>query len=126
MVRNGLQASVQSHSIKNLEPLYGLRGTPPSNASMALAKVQACLELGDIEFINENDRNAVAGDMTVYRPGGCGLVGNTAGGIDRDGDRPRWIREGKETFSVRLQVRHSKVRSLKPSLPAEIGLIPSC
>lgn len=62
---------------------------------MALAKVQACLELGDTEFINENDRNAVAGAMTVYRPGGCGLVGNTAGGIDRDGDRPRWIREGE-------------------------------
>jgi hypothetical protein len=29
---------------------------------MALAKVQACLEVGDIEFINENNRNAVAGD----------------------------------------------------------------
>jgi hypothetical protein len=63
VVRNGLQASVQSHSIKKLEPLYGFtRGTPLSDANMALAKVQACLELGDIEFINENDRNAVAGD----------------------------------------------------------------
>jgi hypothetical protein len=42
---------------------------------MALAKVQACLEFGDIEFINENDRNAVAGDNreTAYRPGGCGI-----------------------------------------------------
>ena len=27
----------------------------------ALAKVQACLELGDVEFINENDRNVVVG-----------------------------------------------------------------
>jgi hypothetical protein len=63
VVRNGLQASVQSHSIKKLEPLYGFtRGTSLSDANMALAKVQACLELGDIEFINENDRNAVAGD----------------------------------------------------------------
>jgi hypothetical protein len=63
VVRNGLQASVQSHSIKTLGPLYGFtRGTSLSDANMALAKVQACLELGDIEFINENDRNAVAGD----------------------------------------------------------------
>jgi predicted RecB family nuclease len=62
VVRNGLRASVESYSIKKLEPLYEFtRGTPLSDANMALAKVQACLELGDIGFINEDDRNAVAG-----------------------------------------------------------------
>ena len=62
VVRNGLRASVESYSIKKLEPLYGFaRGTPLSDANIALAKVQACLELGDVEFINENDRNVVAG-----------------------------------------------------------------
>jgi len=62
VVRNGLRASVESYSIKKLKPLYGFtRGTPLSDANMALTKVQACLELGDIEFINEDDRNAVTG-----------------------------------------------------------------
>jgi hypothetical protein len=62
VVRNGLRASVESYSIKKLEPLYGFtRGTLLSDANMALTKVQACLELGDIEFINEDDRNAVTG-----------------------------------------------------------------
>jgi uncharacterized protein len=62
VVRHGLRASVESYSIKKLEPLYAfVRGTPLSDANMALAKVQACLELGDVEFINEDDRNAVAG-----------------------------------------------------------------
>jgi uncharacterized protein len=56
VVRNGLQASVRSHSIKKLEPLYGFtRGTSLSDANLALARVQACLELGDIEFINESN-----------------------------------------------------------------------
>jgi predicted RecB family nuclease len=62
LVRNGLRASVESYSIKKLEPLYGFeRSTPLSYANSALANVQACLELGDIEFINENDRNVVVG-----------------------------------------------------------------
>jgi hypothetical protein len=62
VVRNGLRASVESYSIKKLEPLYGFsRDTTLSDANVALAKVQACLELGDIEFINEDDRRVVAG-----------------------------------------------------------------
>ena len=62
VVRNGLRASVESYSIKKLEPLYQFkRGIPLSNANMALAKVNACLELGDLEFINEADRTVVAG-----------------------------------------------------------------
>ncbi len=62
VVRNGLRASVESYSIKKLEPLYGFSRTIPlSDANMALTKVQACLELGDIEFINDDDRGVVAG-----------------------------------------------------------------
>jgi predicted RecB family nuclease len=38
VVRNSLRASVESYSIKKLEPLYGFtRGTPLSDANMALA-----------------------------------------------------------------------------------------
>ena len=62
VVRNGLMASVESYSIKRLEPLYGfMRGTPLPEANRALAKLQACLELGDFEFIDESDRGVVAG-----------------------------------------------------------------
>ncbi|MFH1341904.1 MAG: TM0106 family RecB-like putative nuclease [Pseudomonadota bacterium] len=62
VVRNALRASVESYSIKKLEPLYGFtRDTKLSDANMALAKVQACLELGDLEFIDEADRAVVAG-----------------------------------------------------------------
>ena len=62
VVRNALRASVESYSIKKLEPLYGFtRDTNLSDANMALAKVQACLELGDLEFIDDADRTAVAG-----------------------------------------------------------------
>ncbi|GAA5627747.1 hypothetical protein Brsp05_03040 [Brucella sp. NBRC 12953] len=62
VVRNALRASVESYSIKKLEPLYGFtRDTKLSDANMALAKVQACLELGDLEFIDDADRTVVAG-----------------------------------------------------------------
>src|SRR5439155_309780 len=62
VVRNGLRASVESYSLKQLEPLYGFtRGIALTDANMALAKVQACLELGDLEFIDEADRGVVAG-----------------------------------------------------------------
>jgi uncharacterized protein len=62
VVRNALRASVESYSIKKLEPLYGFtRDTKLSDANMALAKVQACLELGDLEFIDEADRAVVDG-----------------------------------------------------------------
>jgi predicted RecB family nuclease len=62
VVRNGLRASVESYSIKKLEALYGFtRNTALSDANMALTKIQSCLELGDIEFINGNDRDVVTG-----------------------------------------------------------------
>ncbi len=62
VVRNGLRASVESYSIKKLEPLYGFaRKIALPDANMALAKVQACLELGDFEFIDGVDRGVVAG-----------------------------------------------------------------
>lgn len=62
VVRNALRASVESYSIKKLEPLYGFtRATKLSDANMALAKVQSCLELGDLELIDDDDRAVVAG-----------------------------------------------------------------
>ena len=62
VVRRGIRASVESYSIKKLEPLYGFeRSVELPDASAVLARVQANLELGDFEGITEEDRSAVEG-----------------------------------------------------------------
>jgi uncharacterized protein len=62
VVRSGLIASVESYSIKKLEPLYGfVRETPLLDANRALFRVQAHLELDDDEFVGDDDLAAVAG-----------------------------------------------------------------
>ena len=62
IVRRGIRASVESYSIKKLEPLYAYeRKVALQDANSALAKVQASLELGDVENINDQDRNVVQG-----------------------------------------------------------------
>lgn len=61
VVRQGLRASVESYSIKKLEPLYGYaRTTPLAEANKALAKLQAGLELGDFALIDADARDIVA------------------------------------------------------------------
>ncbi len=62
VVRNGLRASLESYSIKKLEALYGFsRSINLPEANLALAKVQAGLELGDLELIGIAERSLVAG-----------------------------------------------------------------
>ncbi len=62
VVRHGVRASVESYSIKDLEPLYQYtRHIDLSDANFALAKVQACLELGDAANIDAQDRQVVQG-----------------------------------------------------------------
>lgn len=60
VVRRGLRASVESYSIKLLEPFYEhKRDTPLAVANTALATLQANLELDDIPSISEETRAAV-------------------------------------------------------------------
>ena len=60
VVRQGLRASVESYSIKRLEPLYGYeRETSLPDANQALAQVQAFLELGDASDIGDHERRVV-------------------------------------------------------------------
>ena len=60
VVRHAVRASVESYSIKKLEPFYGFaRETPLADANYALTKVQGCLELGDLDGINNKDRAVV-------------------------------------------------------------------
>jgi len=60
VVRQGLRVSVESYSIKCLEPLYDyVRETSLSAANQALSKVQALLELGDAADIADDERRVV-------------------------------------------------------------------
>lgn len=60
VVRHGIRASVESYSIKRLEPLYQFnRKAPLADAGRLMARLQACLELGDIDGIEAEDRVVV-------------------------------------------------------------------
>jgi predicted RecB family nuclease len=62
VVRHAIRASVESYSIKKLEPLYTyVRQIALPDANRVLAKVQACLELSDVENISDQDRSVVEG-----------------------------------------------------------------
>ena len=62
VVNHGLRASVESYSIKRLEALYRFsRCVSLPDANSSLTKVQACLELGDLDFIAGEDRAVVEG-----------------------------------------------------------------
>jgi predicted RecB family nuclease len=62
VVRHGIRASVESYSIKKLEPLYEfVRAVPLTNANSTLVRIQACLELDDLEDIKDEDRTIVQG-----------------------------------------------------------------
>jgi uncharacterized protein len=60
VVRHGLRASVESYSIKRLEPFYEFeRGTPLDDANVALATLQANLELGDVPSVSDETKATV-------------------------------------------------------------------
>ena len=60
VVRRGIRASVESYSIKRLEPFYGFeREVSLNEADLALARLQANLELDDTPSISEQTKTAV-------------------------------------------------------------------
>ena len=62
IVRHGVRASVESYSIKRLEPFYGFeRDVALTEADLALAKLQANLELDDAPSVSEETKAAVVG-----------------------------------------------------------------
>jgi len=62
IVRHALRASVESYSIKKLEPLYGYaRRTWLPDANKALTIVQWALELGDLGLVDAPTRETVNG-----------------------------------------------------------------
>jgi predicted RecB family nuclease len=62
VVRQGIRASIERYSIKELESLFGFtRSTPLENASSALATLQALLETGDPAAVTEEVKAVVLG-----------------------------------------------------------------
>lgn len=60
VVRRSIRASVESYSIKRLEPLYAFeRKAPLADVGRLMAKLQACLELGDADGIQAEDLSLV-------------------------------------------------------------------
>jgi predicted RecB family nuclease len=129
VMRNGVRASVESYSIKRLEPLYGFaRGTPLPEANRALAKLQAGLELGDFEFIDENDRSVVAGynrDDCLSTLGLRDWLEERRGAlIEKGADVPRpEIPEGEpsEKLSDRQRKVNALVARLTDGVPADVS-----
>ncbi|WP_348631447.1 TM0106 family RecB-like putative nuclease [Mesorhizobium sp. M4B.F.Ca.ET.019.03.1.1] len=100
VVRHAIRASVESYSIKKLEPLYEFaRAVSLSDANYSLSRVQARLELGDAGGINADDRAVVTG----YNQDDCVSTGRL-----RD-----WL-EGLWTGAVA-----SGVEIARPGLPEE-------
>ena len=62
IVRHSIRASVESYSIKKLEPFYGyIRDVPLQKANKALFNLQSKLELNDVKTINEENKAIVEG-----------------------------------------------------------------
>ena len=62
VVRQGLRIGVESYSIKKLEPLYGFtRDVNLPDANIALTRIQADLELGSKNHLEESDKEIVQG-----------------------------------------------------------------
>jgi predicted RecB family nuclease len=60
VVRQGLRASVESYSIKKLEPFYGFtRATDLQDANKALRSFEAALELEDVPSISNETKEVV-------------------------------------------------------------------
>lgn len=62
VVRHTIRASVESYSIKKLEPLYSfVRTVPLDDVGAVMARTQARLELSDAADIPESDKEAIRG-----------------------------------------------------------------
>ncbi len=67
-VRHAIRAGVESYSIKKLEPLFGYkREMPMDEANLALARLQADLELGDHDQISEK----LKAEVQAYNKDDC-------------------------------------------------------
>lgn len=128
VVRNGLRVGVESYSIKKLEPLYGFeRSTALPDANVALASLQAGLELADTASISAEDRQTVQ----KYNEDDCAstqflrdwLEERRAELITGGTDVPRPAL-GQEEPSEELSERQQQIAELIARLTADIPVDP--
>ncbi|WP_319567947.1 TM0106 family RecB-like putative nuclease [Cohaesibacter marisflavi] len=128
VVRNGLRAGVESYSIKKLEPLYGFeRSTALPDANVALASLQAGLELADVASISVEDRQTVQG----YNEDDCASTQFLRDWLEKcrtelvtggtDVPRPA---PGQEGPSEELSERQQKIADLIERLTVDIPVDP--
>ena len=125
VVRQALRASVESYSIKRMEPFYGFaRAVPLVEANRALAVVQAGLELGNPVSVQDPAGQAVE----AYNRDDClstfalrGWLEELRSGALADGaDIPRWnpaIDAPSEELSERMQRVAALTARLTAGLP---------
>ena len=128
VIRNGLRAGVESYSIKKLEPLYGFtRQIALNAANIALASVQACLELGDITSISDEDRQAVQ----AYNEDDCASTAALRDWLEErrqdlisGGTAVPRPEPGAEGATEELTARQEQIRALIERLTADVPVDP--
>ena len=128
VVRRGLRASVESYSIKKMEPFYRFeREMPLPEANFALTSFQAYLELGDGRSITEATKNKVR----AYNKDDCRsalalrdwLEALRSGLIEQGKDVPRPV-PGDGAANEKITARMLKVKELGAKLTADIPADP--
>jgi len=128
VVRQAIRASVESYSIKKLEPFFGFeRSVQLGDANLALSALQAGLELNDVPSISDETKTAVAG----YNADDCAatealrnwLEGIRAEQIEAGAtiDRPP---PGKEGPSEELSEQQQRVLELIERLTQDVPADP--
>ncbi len=89
VVKTSLRASVESYSIKELEPLFAYdRELDLAQARRALRRVEAALELGDLDDVDAPLR----AEIEAYNADDCRAT--------------RWLRDWLETLRTQVQDEH--------------------
>jgi len=126
VTRQSIRASVESYSIKSLEVFYGYeRPVALVDARVALARMQACLELDDMAAITADLKRVIAG----YNRDDCisalelrdWLEAHRAGLVAKGEDIPRPAAESPEP-SEDVDERQRKVAALSARLVPDVPL----
>ncbi|MPZ32040.1 MAG: TM0106 family RecB-like putative nuclease [Rhodospirillales bacterium] len=129
VVRQSIRASIESYSIKRLEPLYAFeRAAPLADVGRLMAKLQACLELGDTDGIQDDDRSLVQ----AYNQDDClsalalreWLEGVRSAALAEGADIPRPI-PGDGSVSEALSEWQQRIATLVARLTHGIALEPT-
>ena len=128
VVRNALRAGVESYSIKKLEPLYEYaRNAGLKDANIALASVQAGLELADAASIGEDERAVVQ----AYNADDCASTAALRDWLEEQrsmlvasgSEIPR-PSPGQDGPSEELSERQEQINALMERLSADVPVDP--